>query len=636
MLLQIIRDRASGFFVWSIVGLIIITFAFVGLNSYFNDTDEGYQAALVNDQKVSVYEYQIAYSNEQRRIKQMFGENFDPDLFDDQIKKTALDRVIDNAIIIQAASNAGMHVSDDQLAKQIQSIDQFKENGAFSNALYKQQIEQAGESTAGFEYRVRRGIVADQLVNGIVQSSFATKDEIELTHRLREQQREIAFVKIPVAAYNDAVKVSDQDIEAHYKANQNSYKTVEQVKLEYLELSTNSLMPAITVSKDELESYYEEQKNRYITPEERSARHILIEFGDDDDKAKAKADGIYAKAIGGESFETLAKENSADVGSAADGGDLGFFARGIMDANFEESAFSLKVGDISEPVRTEFGYHIIKLEKIKEPKGKLFSEVRDEIETELKKKKAEKEYFDKVEILANMAYEAPDSLEAAKEELGLVIKASGFIGKSGGPGIFSNRKVMDAAFSNDVLSEKLNSEAIEISSNHTVVLRLLEYRDAQVRPLKEVTAQIKTTLIAEKALAMAKVDAGLIEQKIKAGTKGSEGVKVIKGKKLSWNDKKWAKRDDSSIPREIIDAAFLLPRLAADEKISTKGLKLNSGEYALVVFSGIKDGDVSVMTDDDKKKIGDGIANAVGLDVFTVMLTTLKNEAEIKRFPENL
>ncbi len=635
-MLQIIRDRASGLFVWSIVGLIIITFAFVGLNSYFDDTDEGYQAALVNDQKVTVYEYQIAYSNEQRRIQQMFGDNFDPDLFDDQIKKTALDRVIDNAIIIQAASNAGMHVSNEQLAGQIQSITQFAEDGAFSSNLYRQQLEQAGESVAGFEYRVRRGIIADQLVNGIVQSSFATQDEIELTYRLRQQQREVGYVSIAVDVFRDKVSVSDEEIEAHYQANPNNFKTVEQVNLEYLELSVAALVPLMTADQDELESYYEEQKDRFLTAEERRAKHILFEFGDDDEKAKIQAESVYAKVVAGELFEALAKEYSADIGSAADGGDLGFFARGIMDANFEDVAFSLNVGDISKPIRSEFGYHIIKLEAVKASEGKTFNDVRAELEVEMKKQKAEKAYFDKVEVLANMAYESPDSLEVAKEELGLMIKTSGFISKSGGSGIFANRKVMDAAFSDDVLIENLNSETIELSSSHTVVFRLKEYKDAQVRPLTEVSEQIKATLIGQKSLTLAKVDADAISEKLMAGVAGTEAVKVVKGKDYVWNAKKWAMRDEADFPREVVEAAFLLPRLSEDDALSTKGVTLRNGEYALLAFGGIKDGDASAMSDDEKSQIANGIANAVGLDEFTTLLSALKDESEVQRFPENL
>lgn len=633
-MLQVIRDRASGFFVWTIVGLIIITFAFVGLNSYFDDTDAGYQAALVNDQKVTVNEYQIAYSNEQRRIQQMFGENFDPDMFDDQIKKTALDRVIDTAIIVQQAEKLGMRISDEQLARQVQNINQFMEDGKFSQAVYQQTLEQAGESVAGFEYRVRRSLMADQLVNGIIQSSFATKDEIELTHRLREQAREVAYVSIPLDPFKEKVQVTDDEIAAYYNENKDRFKTAEQVKLDYLELSVDSLMDSMTVDEDELESYYEEQKDRFITPEERRASHILIEFGDDADKAKAKADSVYEKIKAGESFEKLAKEYSDDIGSAAEGGDLGYFAKGIMDANFEDTAFSMNVGEVSKPVRSEFGYHIIKLVDIKASEGKSLADVRDEIEAEIKKQKAEKAYFDKVELLANIAYETPDSLEPAKEELGLKIKTTGYISKRGGPGIFSNRKVIDAAFSDDVLKENLNSEAIELN-NRTIVLRLNDYKPAQAKPLEEVSAQIKATLINDKALEMAKQDAKVIEDKLKAGTSGADAV-AVNDKTYTWHDKKWIKRDEADVPREIVQTAFTLPRLLESEKISTKGVKLNNGEYALVVFSGIKDGDVSTMTAEERKQIGDGIANAVGVDIFTTMLKALKDEAVIERFPENL
>jgi len=635
-MLQVIRDRASGVFVWSIVGLIIITFAFVGLNSYFDDTDEGFQAALVNDQKVTVYEYQIAYGNEQRRIQQMFGDNFDPDLFDDQIKKTALDRVIDNAVIIQAASNAKMNVSNEQLAGQIQSIGQFMEDGMFSSAVYKQQLEQAGESTAGFEYRVRRGMIADQLINGIVQSSFATKDEIELTHRLRQQEREVAFVNIPVEPFKESVIVEDSEIEKHYNDNQNQYMTVEKVKLEYLELSVDTLLASMIADEDELESYYDEQKDRFIQPEERRARHILFEFGEDDEKAKADAESVYQKIVGGAEFEAMAKEHSSDIGSASEGGDLGFFGKDVMDASFEDTTFSLNIGDVSKPIRSEFGYHIIKLEEIKEEKGKSLAEVKDELMTEIKRQKAEKEYFDKVEVLANMAYETPDSLEPAKEELGLVLKTTDFIAKRGGPGIFSNRKIMDAAFSDDVLAENLNSEAIEVSSNHTVVLRLVDYKEAQVRPLAEVTPQIKVTLATNKALDLAKADADAIAKLLKEGKSGKDAVASIKGKKYTWNEKQWIKRDNADVTKEIVDASFLMPRLADSQKLETKGVKLNNGEYSLLAFSGIKDGDVSSLSEDERTNIGDGIANAVGLDLFTTLLQTLKDEAEIRRFPENL
>jgi len=631
-MLQVIRERAQGVLAWIIIGAICLSFALWGLNSYFSETDEGFQAALVNDEKVTVYEYRIAYSNEQARMQQMFGDNFDADMFEDQIKQTALNRVIDNSLLIQQATNAGMHVSDEQLAQRIQSIGAFLEEGVFSRAVYEQQINQAGESTAGFEYRIRRGLIADQLVNGVIGSSFATNDEIALIVKLRDQEREIGYVTIPVEKFKEDINVSDEEIKAHYDANTDKYKTQEKVQLDYLEMKVEDLMSSVVLGDTELEDYYEEQKERFVTQEQRRARHILIELGEDADAAKQKAQGIYEKAKAGEDFETLAKENSDDLGSANEGGDLGFFAKGIMDENFEEAAYSMNVGDISEPVRSEFGYHIIKLEEIQASTGKTFSEVRADIESEVKKAKAEKLYFDKVEQLANLAYETPDSLESAKIELGLTIKTSPLVGKQGGPGIFSNRKITDAAFSDDVLIENLNSEVIEISSSHSVVVRLKEHKPSQVKPLEEVKAQITKSLTNEKALAKAESVADSISEKIKSGTAAEDAASELE---YSWNEKKWVKRDDSGMPREIVQAAFEIKRID-NESLETKGVKMANGDYALLTLTGVKDGDMTSLSNEEKKQITDGIANASGVDSFTTMLKSLKDEAEIKKFPGNL
>jgi len=631
-MLQIIRERAQGVFAWLIVGVIILSFALWGLNSYFSETDEGYQAALVNEEKVTVYEYRIAYSNEQARMQQMFGENFDIDLFEDQIKESALSRVIDNALLIQQATGEGMHVSDEQLAQRVQSIGAFMEEGRFSRAVYEQQISQAGESTAGFEYRIRRGLIADQLINGVIGSSFATPDEIALTVRLRDQEREIGYVTVPVEKFKKDIKVSDEEIQTHYDSNKENYKTQEQVILDYVELKVDGLLSGVALEEGELEDYYEEQKDRFITAEQRRARHILIELGDDDDAAKKKAQDLHAKAKAGEDFATLAKENSDDVGSANEGGDLGFFAKGIMDENFEETAYAMNVGDISEPIRSEFGYHIIKLEEIQDSTGKTFSEVKTEIEAEVRKKKAEKLYFDKVEQLANLAYETPDTLETVKIELGLDIKTSPSIGKRGGPGVFGNRKVADAAFSDDVLKETLNSEVIEIDSSHSIVVRLKEHKPAKIKELEKVKGQITTKLTNDKALEQAKAVAEGIEAKIKSGVAAEDAASE---QEYRWNEKKWVKRDDSSIPREIVQAAFSMKRID-ESKIDTKGVKINNGDYVLMTLSGVKDGDVANLSEEDKKSITEGIANASGVDSFTSMLKELKDQAEIKKFPGNL
>jgi len=631
-MLQVIRDRAQGFFTWLIIGVIILAFALVGLNSYFDDTDEGFQAALVNDQKVSVYEYQIAYSNEMNRMRQMFGENFDQDMFDDQVKRSALARVVDNAVVIQHAMEKGMHVSDEQLALRVQNIGAFMENGVFSKAAYDQQISQSGESIAGFEYRVRRGLIADQLVNGIVLSSFSTQDEIATMLKLRNQTREIGYVTIPTAKFKENIEITDDEIKTYYDANQNKYKTQEKVQLSYVELKVEDLLKTIVVDESELVDYYDSNKNSFVTPEQRRARHILIEFGDDKDVAKNKAQSIYDKIQAGEDFETLAKENSDDVGSANEGGDLGFFNQGDMDESVDEKVFSMAVAEVSTPVRSEFGYHIIKLEEIKEGGGKSFESVKGDVESNVKKQKADKLYADKLEKLANLAFEIPDNLDAVKEELDLTIKSTPFMPRRGGPGVFSNRKLMEAAFSEDVLKNSLNSELIEVGASHALVVRLKEFQDSAIRPLDEVKSLISDTLKKEKALETAKKHAEEIEAKIKSGVAEEDAASE---KEFSWNEKKWIKRDDNSIAREIITAAFEMKRIN-DSELETKGVKLNNGDYALLTLTGVKDGDIATASDEDKKTIKDGISNATGIDEYTKYLDALRAAAEIEQFPQNL
>ena len=633
-MLQIIRDRAQGFFAWLIIGAIIIAFALTGLNSYFSDTDSGFQAALVNDEKVTVYEYRIAYQNERARMEQMFGENFDADLFDDQIKQSALDRVIENEVLMQYVNNAGLFISDEQLARTVHEMDSFKEDGQFSNERYEQQFARSGESLAGFEYRMRRGLTADQFVGGIIATSFATQDEIETTLRLREQQREVAYVTVSSNAFKEQLEITDEEITAHYDANQDSYKTDEEIRVNYLELSIDSLLPKVEVEESELEDYYEEQKDRFMTPESRHARHILVEFGDDEDAAKTKAQGLYDKAIAGESFEELAKSNSDDIGSASEGGDLGFFSSGVMDENFETKTFAMKVGEISEPVRSSFGYHIIKLEEIKPSEGKSFSDVREEILSELKKQKAEKRYFDDVEQLANLTYEAPETLTDASEELGLDIKTSSYFGRRGAPGIFSNRKVLDAAFSDDVLKENFNSAAIELSSTHAVVIRLNDFKAAQVRPLEQVKGQIKAKLLNDKASEKALELATVIEEKIKAGATGIDALKDL-GQELTWNEKTWIDRASTGFPRDVVQAAFALPR-TEEGQLVTKAVKMSNGDYSLIAFTGIKDGDITAMSAEEKDSMKEGISRATGIDSYTNLLESIKGQAEIERFPGNI
>ena len=629
-MLQVIRERAQGLIAWLIVGAIVLSFALWGINDYLTDDDSGFNAATVNGVDVSLYEYQVAYQNERARLQQMFGERFDSDLFDDQIKKTALERVIDNELLTQFASELGFRVSDAQLAGRLHGIEAFQQDGRFSKALYEQQVQASGESTAGFEYRMRRALLADQVILGVAGTDFATKAEVDEVARLSKQQRELAYVRIDQAKFAADLQFDDAEIEQFYRDNSDRFKTEEQVSLQYVELSVDQLAKDIEVTEDELREYYEEQKDRFVTPEERRARHILIQIDDDTDAdaARQRIEELRQRIDQGEDFAALAKQYSEDPGSAPEGGDLGFFARGIMDPEFEDMAFALEVGEVSQPVRTQFGYHLIKLEAVRGGEGKSFAEVREQLASELKRKKAERIYFDKVEQLANLAYEIPDSLEPVAEELGLRIESTPLFGRSGGPGIAANRKVVDAAFSDDVLIEGLNSEAIELGRGRSVVVRKLSHQPAALRPLDEVREQVIALLRQQKAREGAEQAGKKLVEEIRQG-KDPEQLAEQAG--YQWQAPRWVSRDSREVDAEILRRAFSVP--APQQAPSVVGASLGNGDFVVLQVSAVRDGEIS---DDERQGIARNLASIHGLESFSALLKTLRERAEIQRYPGNL
>ncbi|MDH5728939.1 MAG: SurA N-terminal domain-containing protein [Gammaproteobacteria bacterium] len=631
-MLQVIRDRAQGIFVWIIIGGIVVSFALFGINDYFTGDDTGNEAALVNDEKVSIYEYQVAYSNERSRMQQMFGDNFDADMFDDQLKKTALERVIDIQLLNQSARDLGMRVSDELLLSELAQVESFQSDGRFSKASYEQALAASGEGTARFEYRVRKSLLAQQLISGVSASDFATDSEIQTSHRLRDQERKIAFAQISAKEFEKSVKVDSAELKKFYDENQDRYQTQEQVSLQYLELSAANLRKDVEVTDAELEEYYETEKDRFTKPEERKARHILIETGDDADKAKAKADDLYQQIKNGASFEELAKAHSQDPGSASEGGDLGFFGRGLMDKAFEESAFGLAKDEVSTPIRSEFGYHIIRVDEIKSSDAPTFENIKAELDQELRRERSEKLYFDKVESLANLTYETPDSLTPAAEELGLTVQATPLFGREGGPGIAAENKVKQAAFSDEVLSQKHNSEAIELPGNRTIVIRVKQHNPANVKPFEQVKATIESELRQQQAKQQAKEKGEALLAQI---NDAANAEKVAKQNKITWNKTDWVKRSGSSVNSEIVKKVFTLAK-PTKEKARIEGFALNNGDYALVVFEDVRDGDVKTLKSDEKKNIATSLSMAAGNETSNRLLSGLKDQATIVRNQSNL
>ena len=499
-----IRDRATGWIAWIIVFIISIPFALWGVNEYFSG-GTSLNIAIVNGQEITQQEYRYALEERRSMARRVLGAQFDPDMVNSrEFRNAVVDDLILRQLLDQDADQAGYRVSDEDLAEFIATTPRFQTNGQFDPAMYQQQLLAQGFSKVGYEAYLRREFVLQQLRDGLGNSSFVTRRDQEDFLKLAQEKRVFDYASIEPDSYIANIEVSEEDVNERYQENQETYQSPEMIKVEYVQLSVDDLAQSVEVTDEDVERYFADNKGLYKTPEQRVASHILITVSEDADEATVqealeKAKDLADRANAGEDFAELAKAHSEDPGSAATGGDLGMIETGLMVKPFEDKLFSLQEGEISEPVKTRYGFHVIKLTELIPETGKELFEVRDEIEAEEKKNKAEEIFVDRAESFRNIVFEQPESLDAVVEELGLELQVTEWFTRDLGTGIAQSGIVRDSAFSDDVYLDNLNSEAIELDIDTLIALRKQEIRAAAVKPLEEVRAEIEDTLKQQRA-----------------------------------------------------------------------------------------------------------------------------------------
>ena len=638
-MLGYIRESVQGWIAWAIVILLIIPFALWGINEYFG-TGGPLVVATVNGEEVSQQTHQREFYMQRDRMRQMLGAQFDPSVFDDQLKKKALTDIINREVLIQTAQDSGFRISENFLVSTIQSFEAFQVDGKFSNEVYKQQLSAQSESPSGFENRMHRAILSQQLYSGIATTPLVTKHDIDYVLRLQEQTREIGYLVLDAKNYQKAEDATDEAINQYYKDHSERYMTPEMVSLQYIELNAKDLKTEDEPTEEDLRKFYEERASIYVVPEERRSSHIMlmIEPGatpEQIEAVKAKATELYKQLKDGTDFASLAKEKSEDPGSNQLGGDMGLMGRGkTPDPAYEEALFNLaNVGDISEPVLSAFGYHIIKLDGINAQKSKPFEEVKADLVAEYKQGITDRLFFDLSDKLTNLAYEVPDTLEDASGSTGLEIKETGLFPKTGGTGIAANPKVAALAYSDDVLKNRYNSEPIEIGDNHVVVIRIKEHKDASLKTLEEVKAQIKAQIIEEKAQERAKsVGLNIIEQLAKGEATPTAAAKIAN---VEWKKAGELKRTDRTIEAKIVQHAFKMSK-PAEGKTSFSGTKLATGNFAVVGVSKVTDGDVEKIEEAKRTTLARNISGILGETAFASYLADLKESSEIIINEDNL
>lgn len=564
--------------------LIIPSFIFVGIDrSYF--TESSPTVARVDGNDIKQSDWDNAHRQESDRMRAEMP-NLDPKLLDSpEAKYATLERMVRDRVLAAAAQKMHLATSDAQLVRTLQGIPAIaalrKPDGTLDADGYRALVAAQGMTPEGFEANLRRNLALNQVMGSVMESAMTTPATTDAAMNAVLQRREIQVALFNADQYKAALQPTADEVKAYYDAHQAQFRKAEQADIEYVVLDLNTVKQGIQLNEDDLRTYYKENAQRLAgVQEERRASHILINApqsasAEERAKAKAKAEALLAEVRAKpETFAEVAKKESQDPGSAANGGDLGFFGRGAMVAPFEQAAFSLPKGSISDVVATDFGFHIIQVTDTKQPPVPSYEQLRPKIVDELQQQQAQRKYAEVADSFSNLVYEQADSLQPAAEKLGLkVVKATGVqrVPQQGAEGPLANTRFLKALFTPESLESKRNTEAVEFGTSQMVAGRITRYEAAHTEPLAAVEADVKRLWVADKAAELAK-KAGedkLAEWKADASkAQGLAAAQVI------------SRNDPKGLPREVVDAALVAP--VKDGAAAWTGVSLGKAGYAVV------------------------------------------------------
>lgn len=621
-MLQNLRDNSKGVISGILIGLLVIIFAVSGAEALFKWDASSAKSVKVNGESISETEIARAIANRKQRILSQYGESVPAEyLTDEKLREPTINELIKFSLLSQAAKKGGLAASTSALNEEIARSPAFQNNGVFDQARYLQILRYQGYTPGTYQKALAEEAVINQLQSSVSRTGFVTTSELQNILGLHYQTRDFSYALLSAEKAQKAVVVEEQDIKAHYDANPQAYTTPEQVAVDYVELSVAELAKNIPVTDEQIQKQFEQNLKAFSAKTERQAAHILLE-GD----AQKTADEIKAKLAAGEEFAKLAKEYSTDAGSKEQGGDLGFSSGDAFPAEFEAALAKLKVGEVSAPVKTEAGTHIIKLVSERASKAPTLEEAKGDILEQLKRAEAESQFAAKLDKLKDLAYNA-DKLEQVATELGLQVHNTGLFAKTGGKDLTANTSFVNAAFSPEVLEQGNASDVIELEQNRVVVLKKTDRKLAELQPLEVVKAKITETVRAEKTQALLAQQAKDFVAAINAGKSISEQAKAagVEVKTVSGIG-----RTDRSTEADVLQYAFSLAA-PAEGKQANGSVKTMKGDYAVVSLTGVHLGDLSKVPEEQRKAIATQLATINGDYDFKTYQAHLEEVSKIKR-----
>ena len=624
-MLQQIRDKITGWFAIVFLGAIAIVFIFWGIQF---ESSANVAAATVNGEKIPVEVVRRAWQERQSELQRLTRDELPPEVVTEE-QGRIIDEYVRRELLVQRAGELGYRVSDQELAEALARIPALQVDGVFSRDRYAALLRAQGRSEAEFEAEFRRDLEINQLRNALALSAFALPSEVRRRVELTGEVRDVDLLVLPADRFLAGVTLTPGQVEAWYRDHEADYRSAESVALQYVRLGLDDVAAGVEVTEDALRRHYDEvAAERYVSPERRRARHILVESGTDDAAAKARAEQLLARARAGEDFATLASQNSDDPGSKAQGGDLGWATRESFVAPFADALFTMEKGEIRGPVKTQFGYHVIRVDEIEAAHQRPFDEVRAELEDDYRRDEAQARFYERSQQLADEAFANLDSLDGVAQTLGLPLRTVDTFTRQGGGELGTDRKVIEAAFSEDVLVGRQNSPAVNVGDDAVVVLRVTEHRPAAQRPLEAVRGEVEAALRQKGAREAAAAAAKAAAARVAAGepwpaVAASLGVEPAGTATVT--------RREEGVPPELLKAIFATAAPAADRAASGVAA-LPNGDAALFAVRAVRPG--TIASPEAAAALGDTARQAAersALGEFAAYVAELERSAKITR-----
>lgn len=634
-MLQTIRDQVKGWLAVVIFTIMIVPFAFWGINYYFEQSG-GVIAIDVNGAEITLADFQRAYQDTRQQWHEIAGAPVEEEL-EPLIKKRVTEDLIQTELLKQSGKKAGLYVGEEEVWEIIRQIPEFNDDQGFNISSFELAANRSGLTPAAFLARIRQDMAIEQLRNALFATDFVTQQELAAYSGIMHQTRDFTYAILSSDELKETLAVTDEQIQSYYE-DRGRYMEPEKVQIAYLVLSLAKVAEEIYLEEGELENYFNENRQNYEVEETRKVKQILVKLPEEPteeqvDEMLAKADELYALVNAGKEFEDVAVDEAGKYAEAVEFSEFGFLTKGVLEPEVDEVVFSMPTEEISEPIRSRYGFHIMAVDEIQGGTEATLDSIRDEVEQDLREERAAQQLYELTDRLAALTYENPDTLEVAAEELGLQVQRSDFISREDpGVGIVSEPGVVTTAFSDEVLLEENNSELIELENDRYIVLRVLEHRASMKQPLQDVRDEIVTRIKFEKARDRTMERGEAILEQLEQG-KSKEDLALDYS--LNWRTVTGVTQDDENINRAVLRTAFRAGVPKSGEPVYD-GASLGTGDYTVVIVYSVAMPDRDALEQEELDIVRGQLLQAHTASTWVEFNNDLQADADITVYEETL